>query len=65
MKLKPFLNFIKLQQERGKLLSYKELINLIQLSRNIFYAINGREPTTEEVIIQMTKDLENKPPFLV
>lgn len=65
MKLKPFLNFIKLQQEKGEPLSYKELINLIQLSGAIFYAINGREPTTEEVIIQMTKDLENKPPFLV
>ena len=65
MKLKPFIRFIKLKQERGESLSYKELISSIELSRNIFFAINGREPTLDETITQMVKDLENKPPFLV
>lgn len=59
------MEFIKLQQERGEFLSYEELISSIKLSRNIFFAINGREPTLDETITQMVKDLENKPPFLV
>ena len=65
MDLKLINKFIKLQQERGINLSYEEFISSVKLSRDILSAINGREPTLDETITQMVKDLENKPPFLV
>ena len=50
---------------KGDISSYEGFIYLIKLSKDVFSAVNSREPNIKETIDQMVKIVEDKPPFLI
>lgn len=59
------LEMIRYIISKGDINSYEGFIYLLKLSRDVFSAVNDREPSVKETITQMVKVVEDKPPFLL